>query len=202
MQAGEEGTSSAIAFALAGVLFIAAISTVLVYANDRIPPPTKSQPHDELAAEARALLYKVVLNTGTVGAWDNTANEWVVESVLPGLKCDRSTACTASTSLDAKRLSRLNGTADFTYEELRDLVWGVGDRSREFRITVTDLGNGTVYLDKCRDDPDPLVGCVNPATATKPAVAFLQSYHAVAGFTQVRVTVHVFLACTEGACLD
>lgn len=191
MRTDEEATSSAIAFALAGVLFIAAISTVLVYANDRIPPPSKSQPHDELSAEARVLLQTLVLANGN-GAWTGAA--WADPTQAPGLKC---ATCTTSVKLDHAKVLRLDTDLDYTYESLRaaiDLAEG-----RDFRITVTDTGNGTVYLDKCQEDAV-LAGtdrCVNPATATRPAVVFLTT---TAG-SNVRVAVHVFLTCDEGACL-
>lgn len=205
-RAEEEGTSSAIAFSLAGVLFIAAISTVLVYANDRIPPPSKSQPHDSLAAEARAVMQEIVLSTGDA-PWDNTNNAWDESNPahLPGLVCDRGGACAGKVALDAARLDRLHDNVsateaqgdvlDFTYALVHDRL-GMG-KDRDLRITVTDLLDGKVYLDLCRLDAI-LQACSNPTVSTRPAVAYLETNTG----RDVRVTVHVFIVCNEGACLS
>lgn len=202
-RADEEGTSSAIAFALAGVLFIAAISTVLVYANDRIPPPSKSLPHDSLAAEARAVMQTLVLSTGTA-PWNGTAWNETNLAHLPGLVCAPA-ACPSRTRLDQVRLARLHDdpavtegdgdVLDFTYAMVHDRL-GLG-KDRDLRVTVADLADGEVYLDLCPLDAV-LQACVNPAVSTRPAVAYLQTSTG----RDVRVTVHVFLACSEGACLS
>lgn len=192
MQEGEEGTSSAIAFALAGVLFIAAISTVLVYTNDRIPPPSKSQPHEESTAEARQLMDVFVLGGGTDG-WSGTAwNESVDDNPsdpdpdVPGLRYCPNNRCSGAKQLDKARLVKLRGasesssTGTYHYEELRSLL-GFTENGRGFHLVVTYAANGTVLLDYGNAPPE--------RVANRPATGYLTLDDGAA----VRAVVQVFL---------
>lgn len=112
MPDSEAGSSTAVAFALAGVLFIGAISTVLVYTNDRIPPPAKTRPHEEYGSEAHVLLQSLVLGCGTApwtagtGLWTEQPNT-VTASNVPGLRyCDAAaTDCASPICLDYARIA-------------------------------------------------------------------------------------------------
>jgi len=200
--AADEGTSSAIAFALAGVLFIAALSTVLVYANDPIPPPAQSRPLEESSAEGRQLLQSLVLSGGN-DTWSGTA--WAkAAGKRPGLRdCDPS--CTAPVALNVTKLQKLaqtqarcatgntasacswrpvtpSTTGSYSYEELRTAL-GMTATGRGFNVTVTKL-----------DTEDPVLWYGEPSperVAVQPAISYLTLDDAAK--TEVRVTVSVFL---------
>lgn len=199
MPPGEDATSSAIAFALAGVLFIAAISTVLVYANDRIPPPSKSRPHDELAAEAKVLLQSYFLDDGDL-AWNGAVLGWSDTAAdrsagrYPGLRYCPANPCTGTVVLDRAKIDYLDDHKEdsvgaYDYEEYRQAI-GFDGAGRGFNVTVDAIELGTTLLEYGEAPPE--------RTATRPAVAYLQTSDEV----RVRITVHVFQVCAGGACLD
>lgn len=208
LQDSEEGSSTAVAFALAGVLFIGAISTVLVYTNDRIPPPAKTRPHEEYGSEAHVILQSLVLGCGNA-TWDPSASRWN-ESLPPattastanvlGLRScttagTTTAGCASTTCLNRTRMSKLieaNETAgtepDYTYdyEDLRAIL-GLDDAERHLRIVIVDMDAGERVL---LDFGEPIPG----RTATQPATAYVELDDATGyrdGHT-VRVAVHVF----------
>jgi hypothetical protein len=208
VQDSEEGSSTAVAFALAGVLFIGAISTVLVYTNDRIPPPAKTRPHEEYGSEAHVILQSLVLGCGNA-TWDPIASRW--NEALPpstttstanvfGLRsCTAAGAttsgCAGTICLNRTRMGQLveaNETAGtepdstYDYEDLRAIL-GLDDAERHLRIVVVDMDGGERVL---LDFGEPIPG----RTATQPATAYVELDDATGsrdGHT-VRVAVHVF----------
>lgn len=212
MPEGESGSSTAVAFALAGVLFIGAISTVLVYTNDRIPPPARTRPHQEYGAEAHALLQSLVLGCGSA-PWDSTAGAWTESAVttsannVPGLlNCTtgaspaaRCKAPGVSYCLDFARIAKLEGAGPpasdgtYNYTELRQIL-GLVEAERHFRIVIVDLNASEEVL---LDYGQPIPG----RTATQPATSYLELQHRTGPSQSVpgardrhllRVAVHVF----------
>lgn len=203
MQDSEAGSSTAVAFALAGVLFIGAISTVLVYTNDRIPPPAKTRPHEEYGAEAHVLLQGLVLSCGNA-TWDGS--KWSSEDIatnvtdnVPGLRSCAGAVPTAlcPVCLDYARVAKLedatagpeppfDGTYD--YDDLR-VILGLDGAARHLRIVIVDLdANEEVLLDY----GEPIPG----RTATQPATAYVDLWDPAGSRDGhvVRVAVHVFHA--------
>ena len=206
VQDSESGSSTAVAFALAGVLFIGAITTVLVYTNDRIPPPAKTRPHEEYGSEAHVLLQSLVLGCGNAtwdGAkWPNEAAAPATTTNVPGLRSctpapdNLSTAgCQSPVCLNRTRIDRLVGANEtagaepdqaYDYDDLRAIL-GLVAAERHFRIVIVDLDAGERVL---LDFGEPIPG----RTATQPATAYVELDDAT-GYRDrhtVRVSVHVF----------
>lgn len=208
MQDSEAGSSTAVAFALAGVLFIGAISTVLVYTNDRIPPPAKTRPHEEYGAEAHVLLQGLVLSCGNA-TWDGDERKWSSEKAatnvtdnVPGLRSCAGAVptapCGGPVCLDYARVAKLeaatagpeppfDGTYD--YDDLRAIL-GLDAAARHVRIVIVDLSDNEAVL---LDYGEPIPG----RTATQPATAYVDLWDpdGSAGSRNghvVRVAVHVF----------
>lgn len=188
---------------MAGVLFIGAITTVLVYTNDRIPPPAKTRPHAEYGSEAHVLLRSLVLGCGNA-TWDGSL--WSSENAptnatqnVPGLRSCTGQApaagCSAPVCLDQARIAMLEGAVagteppydgTYDYDDLRTIL-GLDQAERDFRIVIVDLNaSEEVLLD---------YGVAIPGrTATQPATAYVELQDAAGARDRhlVRVAVHVF----------
>lgn len=200
VQDPEAGSSTAVAFAMAGVLFIGAITTVLVYTNDRIPPPAKTRPHQEYGSEAHVLLQSLVLGCGNAtwsgGQWTEKANT-NKDGNVPGLRgCTGqtpATSCVNPVCLNLTRISKLQAaspaTAEFDgtydYADLRKIL-DLDDAQREFRIVIVDVDAEAVLLDYGQPIPG--------RTATQPATSYVEidDSSGVRDRHTARVAVHVF----------
>jgi hypothetical protein len=185
---------------------------VLVYTNDRIPPPAKTRPHEEYGSEAHVLLQSLVLGCGN-STWTSASAKWTGESAptsavnnVPGLQYDRvpttplvcddpGADCASAVCLDYARIVKLEAAAPaseppydgtYDYEDLRQIL-RLDQAERHFRIVIVDLNASEEVL---LDYGEPIPG----RTATQPATSYVELQHAAGSRDRhiVRVSVHVF----------
>lgn len=176
----ESGAASAIGFIVAGLLFMAAMGSLLYFTNHKVAGSGEDTEFVDHTAEARLLMQTFVRATGNASAggnWSDSSPSW--PSMEPGLAL-------ASGTLDVRLLHRLDpepSAANATDRRLQynEARWQLDlpAHGRAFHLNITNLANGTIHL----FGPDvPLGPSIEPVS---------QILHSSTG-QRLRVTLWVF----------